>query len=158
MGIKDADGLTAAAAAMTASVTQYKPQAVTDLFLVEAMSPPPLAELIVTLRSDPQFGPSLVLGSGGVLTELVGDATTLLLPASTEDIQRALLSLRAARLLQGFRGRPVACTDQICAALQRLCEAFLDARAHVGEIEINPMFVYPDHILAVDALIQVAAP
>eukprot|EP00933_Yihiella_yeosuensis_P005379 TRINITY_DN109892_c0_g1_i1.p1 TRINITY_DN109892_c0_g1~~TRINITY_DN109892_c0_g1_i1.p1 ORF type:complete len:140 (-),score=3.16 TRINITY_DN109892_c0_g1_i1:73-441(-) len=121
------------------------------------MSPTPLAEMIVTLRSDPQFGPALVLGSGGVLTELVGDAATLLLPATPDDIAQALNSLRAARLLNGFRGRAPADVDKLADALHHLCEIFIQDRQSVAEIEINPMFIYPDHIVAVDALIHVTS-
>ncbi len=156
LGISDAIGLAKAIKTMKTSVVAHDANALTDHFLIEAMSPPPLAELIVTLRSDPQFGPYMVLGSGGVLSELVGDATTLLLPASKQEIARALTSLRVAQLLQGFRGRQRAEITQIAGALHGLCKIFLQARTEVAEIEINPMFVYVDHILAVDALIQVS--
>ena len=155
LGITDIDGLAAAIKAMKVSVAAYDAKALTDRFLIESMPPTPLTELIVTLRSDRQFGPSLVLGSGGILTELVGDVTTLLLPASQREILRALSSLRVARLLQGFRGREKADLNLIASVLHQLCEVFLQARSEVAEIEINPMFVYPDHIIAVDALIQV---
>ena len=139
---------------MNAAVTAYDKRAVTDSYLIEAMSPAPLAEMIVTLRNCPQFGAALVLGSGGVLTELVGDATTLLLPAAQDDIAGALKSLKVFRLLEGFRGRPSADIDMVVAALNDLCDAFLQAREKVSEIEINPMFVYADHLVAVDALIH----
>jgi acyl-CoA synthetase (NDP forming) len=122
------------------------------------MLPPPLAELLVTLRSDPQFGPCLVLGSGGVLTELVGDVATLLLPASADEIAAALRSLRAARLLDGFRGAAKADIAELAQTLLRLCLAFQEERHSISEIEINPMFVYQDRSVAVDALIQVARP
>ncbi len=155
LGITDAGSLATAITTMQASVRAHKAKALTDRFLVEAMSPPPLSELIVTLRSDTQFGPSLVLGSGGVLTELVGDVATLLLPASQHDILRAMDTLRSARLLQGFRGREKADMTLIAKALHQLCEVFLKTQGEVAEIEINPMFVYRDHILAIDALVQV---
>ena len=70
--------VTDAVARMRVSVAEYAQNAATDDFLVEAMSPPPLAELIVSLRVDPQFGPALALGGGGVLVEIVQDAKTLL--------------------------------------------------------------------------------
>ncbi len=155
LGIKDAEGLSSAIQVMTATVAAYDRAAVTDRFLIEAMSPKPLAELIVTLRADPQFGPSLVIGSGGVLTELIRDARTVLLPASKDEIERALCSLRVARLLEGYRGSQKADIPRISDALHRFCAAFLEARSQVAEVEINPMFVYLDHIVAVDALIQV---
>ncbi len=158
LGIEDATALSLAIARMTTSVTAHDANAVTDSFLIEAMSPPPLAEMIVTLRIDPQFGAALVLGSGGILTELVGDAVTILLPATPADIATALAGLRVARLLTGFRGRQPADVDKLASALHRLCTAFMQELETLAEIEINPMFVYADHIVAVDALIQKAAP
>lgn len=154
LNLADAHSVSEALPRMICDVTAFNAEAVTDRFLIEAMSPPPLAELIVALRDDPQFGPALVLGSGGILVELVGDAVTLLLPATASDIADALHSLRIARLLDGFRGRQKADIGQIAETLHSLCLAYLNDRATVAEIEINPMFLYPDQIVAVDALIQ----
>lgn len=154
LNLTNAAEATDAVSKMIANVHRYNPDAVTDQFLVEAMSPAPLAELIVTFRNDPQFGPALVLGSGGILVELVGDAATLLLPATSHDIERALQSLRVARLLDGFRGRPKADLSKISAQIHELSQAYLNESDEVAEIEINPMFVYADHICAVDALVH----
>ena len=143
---------------MTSAVAAHDAAAVTDRFLIEAMAPPPLAELLVTLRRDPQFGAALVLASGGILTELVGDAVTLLLPAAPAEIASALRGLRVARLLDGFRGRPRADLALLAARLHKLATAFLDSRDSLAEVEINPMFVYPDGLLAVDALVQACRP
>src|SRR5439155_9900565 len=77
-----------------------------ERFLVERMARDVVAELIVGVRRDPQFGLALTLGAGGVLVELVHDAVTLLLPASREDVRAALASLRTWPLLTGYRGRP----------------------------------------------------
>ncbi len=154
LNLTDADAVAGACIQMTSDVTAHDPHAVTDHFLVEAMSPSPLAELIVTLRSDPQFGAALVLGSGGILVELVGDAVTLLLPTTPVAIARSLRKLRSARLLTGFRGRPEADVDKIAADIHGLCQAFIKERAVMTEIEINPLFVYADHVLAVDALLH----
>ena len=154
LNLNDATAVSKAAVQMRADVTAHNPAAVADRFLIEAMSPPPLAELIVTLRSDSQFGAALVLGSGGVLVELVGDAVTLLLPSTPDDIEKALQSLRVARFLGGFRGRPKAELSKIGAEIHTLCQAYLQERATIAEIEINPLFVYSDHVCAVDALLH----
>ena len=157
LNLKDADSVFTAAVQMKADVTAYNPKAVADRFLVEAMSPAPLAELIVTLRGDPQFGAALVLGSGGILVELVGDAVTLLLPTSLDDIARALKKLRVGGLLEGFRGRPKADLQNIGIQIHRLCKAYLKEHKNIAEIEINPLFVYADKVCAVDALLYKAA-
>ena len=153
LGIKNTKALHDAIDVMKHCVAEYDAKALTDNFLVEAMSPPPLAELIVNLRSDRQFGASLVLGSGGTLTELVSDVITLLLPVTPTDIAQALQCLRAGQLLNGFRGRGIADINKVSLELYSLSEAFIQNRDQVAEIEINPMFIYPDHVIAVDALV-----
>ena len=154
LNLKDSDTLVIATKQMKADVTAYNPKAVTDKFLVEAMSPAPLAELVVTLRGDRQFGAALVLGSGGTLVELVGDVVTLLLPTSPDNIARAVQTLRVGRLLDGFRGRPKADIQNIASEIHRLCVSYLKDYANVSEIEINPLFVYANKVCAVDALIH----
>ena len=154
LNLCNASALAAAIAKMKTDVAAHNPLALTDCFLIEAMSPPPLAEIIMTLRSDPQFGPALVLGSGGILVELLGDAATLLLPATAEDIVDALQSLRSAPLLCGFRGRAEADFAMIAGCIHDLCQAYLTERETLAEVEINPLFVYPDRVVAIDALIQ----
>jgi acyl-CoA synthetase (NDP forming) len=154
LNLRDVDAVKAAVAQMQADVGAYSPDAVTDRFLVETMSPPPLAELIVTLRKDLQFGAALVLGSGGILVELVGDAVTLLLPSTPDDIARALQCLRTARLLGGFRGHPKADIQKVAVRIHDLCQAYLNECTSIAEIEINPLFVYPDNVCAVDALVH----
>lgn len=154
LNLATADQVKEAISRMKASVAAFAPNAATDEFLVEAMSPPPLAELIVSLRIDPQFGAAIVLGGGGVLVEIMQDAKTLLLPASAQDIATAIGDLRSAALLRGFRGRKAANIAAIAAAIHTLCEAFLREAGAVAEVEINPLFVYPDRVIAVDALLQ----
>ena len=154
LNLKDSDTLIIASKQMKVDVTAYNPKAVIDKFLVEAMSPAPLAELIVTLRGDQHFGAALVLGSGGTLVELVGDVVTLLLPTSPDNIARAVQTLRVGRLLDGFRGRPKADIQNIASEIHRLCVSYLKDYPNVSEIEINPLFVYANKVCAVDALIH----
>lgn len=158
LSLSTPEAITAALTRMRHDVETYSPGAATDRFLVEAMSPPPLAELIVSIRHDPQFGPAMTIGSGGILVELIADATTLLLPASERDIRNALDSLRAARLLQGFRGRAPADLDALARSLHALATRVLAEGGKVAELEINPLFVYADHAVAVDVLMHVGHP
>ena len=154
LNLSDLASTIRASTKMQADVSSYNPQAVTDQFLLEAMSPKPLAELIVTLRRDPQFGIALVLGSGGIFVELVGDAVTLLLPISPHDITRGLKKLRVSNLFNGFRGRPQADLEKISLQIHRLCIAYTKHQDEVAEIEINPLFVYSDRVCAVDVLMH----
>ena len=154
LNLSDAASAIQASIKMQADVVSYNPQAATDQFLLEAMSPKPLAELIVTLRRDPQFGIALVLGSGGILVELVGDAVTLLLPLSPHDITRAIKKLRVIGLLNGFRGGPQADLEKISLQIHRLCIAYTKQQDEIAEIEINPLFIYSDQVCAVDVLVH----
>ena len=121
--------------------------------LVERMVTGAVAELIIGLKNDPQFGPALVIGAGGVLTELLKDSVTLLLPTSKEEVTRALQSLKVWKLVEGFRGKS---GDQkaVIAAVMAV-GAF--AKAHsttIEELDVNPLLVLPKGAVAVDALIR----
>lgn len=156
VGLDSAAAVARAVQTMQTRVAARDPEAVTDRFLVEAMSPRPLAELLVGLRRDPQFGYALTLGSGGILVELVGDTRTLLLPCAQGDIETALASLKVAGLLAGYRGSDAADLGQISSILHLFCSNVLAGEADIEEIEINPLFVYPKSVTAVDVLMRCA--
>jgi acyl-CoA synthetase (NDP forming) len=122
---------------------------------VERMVPSALAEIIVGVTVEPPFGPVMTLGSGGVLVELLRDTATLLLPARREEIEAALMSLKSAPLLAGYRGRPrgdLAAAIQAIEAVQSLVLAQPDS---IVERENNPLIVSAagDGAFAADALV-----
>lgn len=153
LGLRSPAEVAAAAHRLAASVAARRPGVDTGRVLVERMEPTPLAELVVGLRTDPEFGAVMTLGSGGVLVELVADTATLLLPATAGEIRRALSGLRVARLLSGFRGRPAADMEGLAGTLLCLSEALLEAEGAIAELEINPLFVHADRAVAVDVLL-----
>ena len=129
-----------------------------DALLIEEMVTDGVAEVLVGLTVDPQFGQLLVLGAGGVLTELLRDSVTLLPPFDAAAIEAAVLKLRVANLLRGLRGRPagdVPALVQTALACARYAEANLETLA---ELDINPVIVRPATLgaVAVDALIRLA--
>jgi acyl-CoA synthetase (NDP forming) len=124
--------------------------------LVEEMIVDGVAELLVGVTRDPQFGLLMTIAAGGVLVELLGDSASLLLPASEDDIRAAILALKTAPLLQGFRGRPVGDLEaavSAAAAIARFAEAHAD---EIEELDVNPLVVRPQGqgAVAVDALIR----
>jgi acetyl-CoA synthetase len=125
--------------------------------LVERMVTGAVAELIIGLTSDPQFGTALVVGAGGILTELLKDSVTLILPTTRSEIERALKTLKVWTLVEGFRGKS---GDQ--QAVFRAVEAVADfANANHGlveEVDVNPLLVLKDGAIAVDALIKMRKP
>lgn len=127
-----------------------------DRFLVERMVTGAVAELIVGVYRDPQFGLALTVGAGGELVELMRDTATLLLPATTEELHAALRSLRVWPLLAGYRGRPPADVDAAVAAIAGVAAY---ARAHqdsLVELDVNPLLVLPagQGAVAVDVLVR----
>ena len=125
--------------------------------LIEPMVDDAVAELILGINKDPQFGLFMVIGAGGILVELMQDSRTLLLPVSANEVREAILSLRSASLLTGFRGKPAADIDttvEVALSLARFAEAHADT---LIELDINPLMLRPagQGAFAADALIRV---
>jgi succinyl-CoA synthetase beta subunit len=141
LGLRDRLAVQTAADALAAAAYAAQPGARIDGFLVQEMVAG--VEAIVGARSDPLYGPMLLVGSGGVLVELARDAALRLLPVSAEEIDTMLDGLKLAKLLSGFRGRTAADRAALAATALALGRFFLDHRARIRDIEINPLMVRP---------------
>ena len=125
-----------------------------ETFLVEEMVEGSIAELLLAVRHDAAHGFVLTLGAGGVMTEILKDTVSLLLPASRQNVRKALESLKIWPLLDGFRGSPKASVEAILDATDAL-QRFATSQAHVlDEIEINPLICTTHRAVAVDALLR----
>lgn len=131
--------------------------AIAPRLLVERMHKGAVAELIVGITSDPQFGSALVIGAGGVLTELLADSATLLLPATRAEIETALASLKVWRLVTGFRGES-GDSNAVIGAIEAIAAFAIENEGLVEELDVNPLLVFPDGAVAVDALIRMRTP
>lgn len=127
-----------------------------DHVLIEPMAAKPVAEFIVGVTHNDSFGPVLVIGAGGILVELFRDSARLLLPATQDDIRRAIAGLKVAKLLDGFRGGPKGDMQALVDAIMAIAVYAHDNRTSLSELDVNPLFVLPegDGVVAVDALIR----
>jgi acyl-CoA synthetase (NDP forming) len=104
----------------------------------------PVAELLVGARVDPEFGPLVVAGAGGITVELYKDVAVRLAPVSLSAAEEMLQSTRAARLLAGWRGKPKGDMAAAARVVCRLSQLIADLEGAVREIEINPLAVLPE--------------
>ena len=124
---------------MALRLRQAKPDAKLEGFLVQEMVSG--LEAIVGARSDPLYGPMLLVGAGGVLVEFSRDAALKLLPVNTAEVGAMIDRLKLATLLAGFRGGAAADRGALEAAALALAQFYLDHRARIAEVEINPLIV-----------------
>jgi acetate---CoA ligase (ADP-forming) len=127
-----------------------------DTLLVEQMIGDGVAEVLVGLILDPQFGQVLVIGAGGVLTELLADSVTLLPPFTPDAVRGALSTLKIAKLLDGFRGKPRGDVDALVEVVLGIARYAAANVSTLQEIDVNPVIVRPAGLgaVAVDVLIR----
>jgi len=133
------------------SARKFSPDARIDGVLVAPMRPPAL-ELIVGTVRDAQWGPALLVGLGGIFTEVMDDSQICLLPVSRDDVRTMLERLRGAKLLEGFRGAPAANIDRLIDAIVAIGDAALGLGPELAALEVNPLRVHGSQIECLDAL------
>ena len=124
-------------------------------FLVEEMVADTVAELLVGVVLDPAHGYVLTLGAGGVLTELMADTASVLIPASADAVEAALRRLRMFPLLGGYRGKPGVDLDKVVQAVMAVQAYVVAHHGRIEEVEINPLLCCTTRALAADALIRI---
>ena len=138
LDLRSKDAVLKAADALTASARAAYPTAKIGGFLVQEMVSG--IEAIVGARTD-IYGPMLLVGAGGILVELAKDAALRLLPVSKPDVASMIDSLKLNKLIAGYRGRPAADRAALEATVLALAQLYLDHRARIADIEINPLMV-----------------
>ena len=141
-----------------AAIEEIRQRSETPLegFLVEPMVTEVLAELMVGINTDVQFGQLLVIASGGTLVELLRDSATLLLPTSETQVREALESLQMFPLLRGFRGKPAADIDLVIETIMKLAGFAETNQGRLIEMDINPLMITPTGCFAADVMIREA--
>jgi acetyltransferase len=112
-------------------------------------------EVIIGVSCDPQLGPVLLFGSGGVMVEVYNDVALRRCPITRSEAQAMIAEVKGARLLQGFRGRPAADLEALADTLVRVSYLAMHLEGHLAELDINPLMVLPSGqgVKAVDALV-----
>lgn len=132
--------------------------ALSDRFLIEEMALGAVAELIVGVSRDPQFGLFLTLGAGGIFVELLRQTEQVLLPATPADIEAALARLPLHKILTGYRGKPGCDMPALIDAIARITDWAMAHADRLEEMDVNPLLALPSGAMAVDALIRVREP
>jgi acyl-CoA synthetase (NDP forming) len=155
LDIENENALTEGWFALHRNLKKNKPDLILEGVLVERMGPK-AAELIVGARNDPEWGPVLLAGFGGVLAEAIRDVRILPPNLSTQEIIRKLNSLQCSVLFDGFRGSPPLDIEAAAQMLFNLGK-LIRACPEIEEIDINPVVVFPrgKGALALDALMAV---
>jgi acyl-CoA synthetase (NDP forming) len=107
-------------------------------------------EVIIGMSKDPQFGPVLMFGLGGILVEILKDVSFRIVPITRRDANQMITEIKGFPLLQGYRGSEPASITALEDMLLKLSD-FVEKHPEIKEVDLNPIFAYKDGAVAVDA-------
>jgi acetyl-CoA synthetase len=130
-----------------------------ESYLIEKMIDGVVAELIVGVARDEQFGPYLLVGGGGIMVEMMKDIAALLIPTTRQRVYHALGQLKFAPLFNGFRGAPPADLGAAADVILAVAGMVEDDPTSIIELDINPLMLLPEGqgVVAADALVSLSA-
>ena len=157
LNIADARELKLAMAEIWTSAAAYKPDARLEGVLVEPMVSG-LTEVLLGYRLDAEAGPVVVLGMGGVLTEIYEDAAVRPAPVDAAGAREMVAAVKGLAVIRGYRNLPLGDVDALCDAVVAISRLATVTAPRVAEAEINPLMVNPagNGVVAVDALVRLA--
>ena len=136
---------------MTAGIAEKEPSPRVLGVMVEKMMPPSTEVIIGAIR-DPQFGPTVMFGIGGIFTEVYNDAAFRVAPLDRIDAWNLIHGLKGSRILEGTRGKSPANLDLIINVLVNVSNLIIE-HDKINQLDLNPVIVYPDNVCAVDSRI-----
>jgi acetyltransferase len=153
LGVHTLDELKRAARSVHDSGLQHTSSARIDGISIQEMATG--VEVILGAVNDPDFGPYVMVGLGGVMTEVIHDVAHRFAPITLDDAREMLAELKGATILEGHRGAAPADVEALAQAIVNLSWLISDHRERISEIDVNPVFVRPrgHGIVAADALI-----
>ncbi len=153
LGLDSPEAVTAAFQEIAQSVKSHQADARLEGVAVQKMARQGI-EVIVGMSKDPQFGPVLMFGLGGVLVEVLKDVAFRIVPLEPRDARHMIREIKGFAVLEGFRGQEPADLEALEGLLLKV-SAFVEAHPEIEELDLNPVFAYKDGTLAVDARIVV---
>ncbi|MBS7632742.1 acetate--CoA ligase family protein [Candidatus Bathyarchaeota archaeon] len=151
VNLKNAEEVKNAYSSIIKNVKKHNAKAKIKGILVQEMAPPS-TEVIVGATKDPQFGPALMFGLGGVFVEVLKDVTFRIAPVSEEEARQMISEVKAYPLLKGYRNTPPADIDAIVKILLNTSKLVMD-HPEIKELDLNPIMVYQKGAKTVDARI-----
>ncbi|TAJ18004.1 MAG: acetyl-CoA synthetase [Dehalococcoidia bacterium] len=155
LGLKDAKSVRKAYKEMIERVGAAAPNAKIAGVAIQNMAPQGI-EVIVGATTDPQFGPVMMFGLGGVFVEVLKDVAFRIVPLEARDASQMVREIKGLPILQGARGAQPADLPALEALIVKVSQ-FVAAHPEVAELDLNPVFAYPNGALAVDARIVLAS-
>ncbi len=155
IGLADGDAVAAAFDEVIANSKKAVPDASITGVAVQGMAEPGI-EVIVGMTTDAHFGPVIMFGLGGIMVEILKDVSFRVVPLSERDATQMIDEIEGSKLLAGVRGQPPSDKAALREAILKVAE-FVEQHPEVQELDLNPMLVYPEGAIAVDARMVVSA-
>ncbi len=149
LGLADRDAVAAAYEEVISAAKKASPGANVHGVSVQPMAKEGL-EIIVGMTKDPQFGPVLMFGLGGVLVEVLKDVAFRIVPLTRRDATQMIHEIKGYPLLEGYRGQEPANVPMIEDTILKV-SGFVEQHPEIKELDLNPIFAYKDGLAAVDA-------
>lgn len=154
VGLGSAEEVKKAFDEIVAAARKAEPKARIDGVAVQKMAPAG-TEVIVGMSKDPQFGPVLMFGLGGIFVEVLKDVAFRIVPLEPRDARQMVREIKGFPVLEGVRGQAPADLAALEGLILKLSE-FVDAHPEIEELDLNPVFAYADGVIAVDARIVIS--
>ncbi len=151
LGLANAAQVGRAYSEIASSVTKAYPEARIQGVSVQPMAPPAV-EVIVGMSKDSQFGPVLMFGLGGILVEVLKDVSFRIVPVSERDAGEMVREIKGYPILKGYRGQKPASIPALEKLIVKVSQ-FVEKNPQIEELDLNPVFAYPDKAVAIDARI-----
>lgn len=154
LGLADAGAIRAAYDRIMAAAKERAPGARVDGVSVQQMTKQGI-EVIIGTTTDPQFGPVLAFGLGGIMVEVLKDVAFRIVPLEPRDARQIVREIRGFAVLEGVRGQPPSDIAALEAMILQISQ-FANDHPEVAELDLNPVFAHPDGAIAVDARVVLA--